>query len=59
MRWPAAEPESPTAGVLTAAGIVVADGDLEQAISEGIVTEAEVDAALAALDAGDLSAYVD
>ncbi|NOX29407.1 MAG: hypothetical protein GXP35_05070 [Actinobacteria bacterium] len=44
-------------GVLAAAVIIVSDGDLETAIADGIVTEAEADAAISALEAGTLHLY--
>ena len=46
-------------GVLAAAVIIVSGGDLESAISDGVVTEAEAAAALAALENGTLSDYQD
>lgn len=45
-------------GVLAAAVIIVSDGDLEAAIAEGLVTEAEAEAALVALETGTLYRYV-
>ena len=45
-------------GVLAAAVLIMSDGDLEAAIREGLITEAEADAALAALESGTLSDYV-
>ncbi|MGY9073283.1 MAG: hypothetical protein ACKVHU_10105 [Acidimicrobiales bacterium] len=44
-------------GVLTAAVLVVSNGDLEGAIASGIVTEAEAEAALAAVENGTLGDY--
>ena len=46
-------------GVLAAAVIIVSGGDLEAAIAEGIVTEEEADAAIAAVAAGTLDQYQD
>ena len=46
-------------GVLAAAVIIVSGGDLESAISDCVVTEAEAAAALAALENGTLSDYQD
>ncbi len=46
-------------GVLAAAVIIVSGGDLEAAIAEGIVTEEEADAAIAAVAAGTLDQYRD
>jgi len=44
-------------GVLAAAVIIVSDGDLESAIVEGLLTEAEAEAALVALEQGTLANY--
>jgi len=44
-------------GVLAAAVIIVSDGDLETAIADGIVSEAEADAAISALEAGTLHLF--
>ena len=44
-------------GVLAAAVIIVSNGDLEAAIAEGLVTEAEAEAALVALETGTLDRY--
>ncbi|MEM8905384.1 MAG: hypothetical protein AAGF02_16905, partial [Actinomycetota bacterium] len=44
-------------GVLVAA-IVVATGDIEAALDEGVVTPAEVEAALVAIDEGSLSEWI-
>ena len=41
-------------GVLDAAIIILSDGDLEAALAEGRITEADVDNAIAALEAGTL-----
>ena len=41
-------------GVLDAAIIILSDGDLEAALAEGRVTEADVDSAIAALEIGAL-----
>lgn len=46
-------------GVLAAAVIILSDGDLEAAIAEGLVTEAEAEAALLALETDTLSEYAD
>jgi hypothetical protein len=46
-------------GVFEAALIILADGDLEEAIAAGLVTEAEIDAALAAIDNGTIDQYLD
>lgn len=46
-------------GVLAAAVIIVSGGDLETAIAEGLVSEAEAEAALAAIASGSLSDYSD
>lgn len=44
-------------GVLAAAVIVMTDGDLEGAIADGIITEAEAEAALTAIEQGNLDHY--
>lgn len=48
-----------TDGVLAAAVIIVSDGDLETAIAEGLITEAEAEAALHALETGTLDSFVE
>ena len=45
--------------VLEAALIVLADGDLDAALASGLVTEADVDAALAAIEAGTIGDLLD
>ncbi len=44
-------------GVLAAAIIIISDGDLEAAIAEGLITEAEAEAALFALETETLARY--
>ncbi|MCB0991808.1 MAG: hypothetical protein KDB16_12565 [Acidimicrobiales bacterium] len=44
-------------GVLAAAVIILSDGDLEGAIADGVVSEAEAEAALAAIEQGTLDQY--
>lgn len=56
--------ESPTGmisddGVLDAAIIILIDGDIEVAMADGRVTEAEVDSAIVALETGTLADYMD
>ena len=46
-------------GVLAAAVLIVSGGDLESAIADGVVTEAEAEAALAAIENGTLADYQD
>ncbi|MCP3935358.1 MAG: hypothetical protein GY708_08300 [Actinomycetia bacterium] len=46
-------------GVLAAAVIIMSDGDLEGAIADGVVTEAEAEAALVAIESGTLGQYAD
>ena len=46
-------------GVLDAAIIILSDGDLEAALTDGRVTEPEVESAIVALENGTLGDYVD
>ena len=46
-------------GVIAATMLIASGGDLEAAISAGLVTEAEAEAALTVLETGDASSILD
>jgi len=48
-----------TDGVVAAALLIASRGDLEAAIHSGLVTEREAEAALTALESGDLTQFLD
>ena len=52
-----AESATVTAVGVLAAAILLAEGDVEQAVADGIVTADEVDAAVAAIEAGTLKEW--
>jgi hypothetical protein len=55
---PVVESDQVSATGVVLASVLLLEGDVEQAIADGLVTPAEVDAAVAAIEAGTLDEWV-